>query len=129
MDLRIALQAPVYYHILIVDSEPYDMLAIPFDVSAAARLLDTLGSPVRLKVVRILAEGEISVTALAGRLGMSHSAISQHLKKMRERGVVRTRRSSQTIYYSLPTASPARILLAVVDRPLVLGTPNQTSSE
>lgn len=126
--MRVALHTPVYYYVLTDDSEPH-MLAIPFDVSAAARLLDTLGSPVRLKIVRILADGEISVTALAGLLGMSQSAISQHLIKMRERGVVQSRRSSQTIYYSLPAASPARMLLAVVDRPLVLGTPNHHTSE
>lgn len=74
------------------------MSTFSFDLKAASRLLDILGNPVRLEVVKILAEGEISVTALATRLGMSQSAISQHLKKMRDRGVVTTRRSAQTIY-------------------------------
>lgn len=95
------------------------MSTFSFDLEAASQLLNILGSPVRMKILRILEQGEISVTALAARVGMSQSAISQHLKKMRDRGVVMTRRSAQTIYYSLPEGSPASVVLAVVDGPTV----------
>jgi DNA-binding transcriptional ArsR family regulator len=95
------------------------MSTFSFDLKAASRLLDILGSPVRLEILRILAMGEISVTALAARIGMSQSAISQHLKKMRDRGVVMTRRSAQTIYYSLPAGSSASVVLAALDGPPV----------
>ena len=48
-----------------------------------------------------LLEGEQSVGALQGQLALSQSALSQHLARLREAGMVATRRESQTIHYSI----------------------------
>ncbi len=68
-------------------------------------LSDTLnlaGNNTRLKILYLLSqETDLCVCDLSDILGMSISAISQHLRKLKDRSIVNKRRSSQTIYYSL----------------------------
>lgn len=73
----------------------------------AARLLGAMSNPRRLIVLCELGHGERSVGALSRMAGLSQSALSQHLAKLRAQGLVRTRRDAQTVYYRLtsPTAS------------------------
>lgn len=66
----------------------------------------SLGNPHRLLVLCVLSEGEISVSELNRRIPLSQSALSQHLAVLRREKLVRTRRESQTIYYSV-TDGPA----------------------
>lgn len=65
-----------------------------------AALLSLLGNERRLLILGHLTEGEISVGDLAARVGLSKSALSQHLSKLRKYQLVSTRRHRQTIYYS-----------------------------
>lgn len=67
----------------------------------AVRLLKTLANEHRLLIMCVLAEGERSVNSLNEKIDLSQSALSQHLGMLRSQGLVRTRRESQTIYYSL----------------------------
>lgn len=70
--------------------------------SAASPILRAVANPQRAFIAIYLREhGEASVTDLERATGLSQSAISQHLAKMRSAGVVRTRRDAQTIYYRL----------------------------
>ncbi|HEV7417798.1 MAG TPA: metalloregulator ArsR/SmtB family transcription factor [Tianweitania sediminis] len=69
-----------------------------------ASLLSILGNTKRLLIVCLLVEGEMSVNRIAERVDLSQSALSQHLAKLREQGLVKTRREKQTIYYSLDSA-------------------------
>jgi DNA-binding transcriptional ArsR family regulator len=71
------------------------------NVAQAVNLLKSLANDSRLMIMCVLAEGELSVGALNERIALSQSALSQHLALLRDRGLVRTRRESQTIYYSL----------------------------
>jgi ArsR family transcriptional regulator, virulence genes transcriptional regulator len=66
----------------------------------AARLLAALANQKRLMIMSYLFQGELSVTALAERVALSQSALSQHLAKLRKLDIVGTRRDGQTIYYS-----------------------------
>lgn len=68
----------------------------------AARLLKALGNPQRLRVLCLLVEGERSVGQLHQALPeLSQSALSQHLARLRDEGLVRTRREAQSILYAL----------------------------
>jgi ArsR family transcriptional regulator, virulence genes transcriptional regulator len=67
----------------------------------AERFLKALANRHRLLILCELHQGELSVTALQQRIGLSQSALSQHLARLREDSLVSTRRHSQTIYYSL----------------------------
>ncbi len=65
-------------------------------------LLALAGNEVRLKIMFLLEEeNELCPCDLADILGMSIPAISQHLRKMKDGGVIEARRSGQTIFYSL----------------------------
>lgn len=71
------------------------------NITAAVNLLKALSNERRLKIVCTLYEGEKSVSELEEVIGLSQSALSQHLARLRRDGIVITRRSAQTIYYSL----------------------------
>ncbi|MDQ7078848.1 MAG: metalloregulator ArsR/SmtB family transcription factor [Robiginitomaculum sp.] len=59
------------------------------NVGRASALLQAMSNPKRLLVLCLLAEGERSVGALAERVGLSQSALSQHLARLREDGFVK----------------------------------------
>lgn len=76
----------------------------------AARLLKALANDNRLMILCVLAEGEASVGQLNKRIALSQSALSQHLALLRRDGLVKTRRASQTIYYSLIPGPAMRLI-------------------
>jgi len=67
----------------------------------AAGLLRAMAHGARLKVLCELSAGERRVGELVRASGLSQSALSQHLARLREDGLVTTRREAQTIYYDL----------------------------
>ena len=76
----------------------------------AAALLKALAHEARLMVLCQLAESERSAGALQQGSGLSQSALSQHLARLREAGLVATRREAQTSYYRLADPKAERIL-------------------
>lgn len=71
------------------------------NVQRASSLLKALSNEHRLLIMCQLVQGERSVGELVRLVGLSQSALSQHLARLRRDQLVRTRRSAQTIYYSL----------------------------
>ena len=70
--------------------------------SEVASVLKALANPHRLAILCHLAEvGESTVGALTGAIGLSQSALSQHLARMRQEDVVAFRRESQTLWYRI----------------------------
>lgn len=78
-----------------------DILALNARAEQAADLLRAMSNPQRLRVLCLLAEGERSVGEINADVDLSQSALSQHLAKLREEGLVSTRKEAQTVYYSL----------------------------
>lgn len=77
----------------------------------AAGLLKALANEKRLMILcKLLEEGEMSVMSLCDNVGLSQSAMSQHLAKMREEKIIDFRRDSQTIYYHVSSRDVNRIL-------------------
>lgn len=83
---------------------------IEHNVVDAASLLKALSNEKRLMIVCALTKGERSVGELEDLVGLSQSALSQHLAKLRKDQIVNTRRSAQTIYYSLADVATHRLL-------------------
>ena len=82
----------------------------------AIGLLKALSNENRLLVMCYLAEAqEMSVGELADRLGLSQSALSQHLGKLRDEGLVETRRQSQTIHYRVADPKAVQLLTLLHD--------------
>jgi DNA-binding transcriptional ArsR family regulator len=95
--------------------------ALESNAESAADLLAALANRRRLAILCRLVEGERSVGALADSLGIGQSALSQHLAKLREQGLVSTRREGQTIHYRI--ASPqAEAILATLHEIYCAGT-------
>lgn len=75
----------------------------------AADLLSAMANSRRLQIMRLLLVEEIGVGPLADRLGMTQSAVSQHLSKLRQQDLVTTRRHRQVVYYSSTSDAAAAI--------------------
>lgn len=90
---------------------PLDVLeARAEDVAAQLALLSNAN---RLMVLCHLLEGEQSVGTLQGQLRLSQSALSQHLARLRDAGMVATRRERQTIYYRIADVRVHRMIDAL----------------
>jgi DNA-binding transcriptional ArsR family regulator len=77
---------------------------------AAEAMLKAVANRNRLVILCELLKGERSVGALQTAIGLSQSALSQHLARLRADELVATRRESQTIYYSLSSKPITRLI-------------------
>lgn len=77
----------------------------------ASSLLKVMANECRLLVLCYLAEaGELSVGQLTDRVGLSQSALSQHLARLREEGLVATRKEAQTVFYRVCDPKAEQVL-------------------
>ena len=88
---------------------------------AKAEFFKTLGHPVRIRVLELLAEGERPVSELLADIGIESAHLSQQLALLRKINLVTTRREGNAVYYSLVSpaivdllASARRILTEVI---------------
>ncbi|GJL85658.1 MAG: transcriptional regulator [Micavibrio sp.] len=80
------------------------------NIEAVSTLLKAVSNNRRMVIVCALAKGEKSVGQLEKIVVLSQSALSQHLARLRRDGVVKTRRSAQTIYYSIKCTKAEQLL-------------------
>jgi DNA-binding transcriptional ArsR family regulator len=92
-----------------------DLSVMLHNAARAARLLKSVSNEYRLMVLCQLVEGEKSVGELERLVGLSQSALSQHLARLRRENIVHTRRQAQTIYYSLACDDTSRLIKALHD--------------
>jgi len=81
----------------------------------ASLFLKAMAHPNRLMILCFLCEGERSVSELEQLLALRQPTVSQQLARLREDGLVKTRRQGKTIYYSL-AGNDVRIVVESVDR-------------
>ena len=74
-----------------------------------ADICKTIANPNRQAILDMMRSGEITVTELVNKTGISQANLSQHLAILRSKGVVNTRRDGNNIYYSI---SNMKIILA-----------------
>jgi DNA-binding transcriptional ArsR family regulator len=82
----------------------------------ASQFLRNLANEKRLLTLCRLMEGECPVGQLADRVGLSPSALSQHLNRLRQDGLVETRRDGQTIYYRLADTRVEALIRLLYDQ-------------
>ncbi|MEM8795601.1 MAG: metalloregulator ArsR/SmtB family transcription factor [Pseudomonadota bacterium] len=85
-----------------------DMQETADEVSGYMKLL---GSPARLMILCQLVEGEKSVGALCDLLEMKAPAMSQQLARMRQEGILATRRDGQVIHYRIDDPNILKIMM------------------
>lgn len=74
-----------------------------------------LGDPTRLKILMALKHVELCVCDIAAFLGISESAVSHQLRRLRETAIVRHRREGQVLYYMLNDLHVEALLDAGID--------------
>ncbi len=68
-------------------------------IEQASRAMKAMSHPLRLKILCVLGDKEVSVQDIVEQVGTSQSNISQHLAIMRDKGVLRTRKDANRVYY------------------------------
>lgn len=88
-----------------------DLSQLQANAGQAAAMLRALGNERRLMILCLLIDsGEMSAGELAAEVGISQSALSQHLAKMREEGLVDFRREAQSIHYRIADPNAKRLI-------------------
>ena len=80
-----------------------------------AAILALIANPARLRILCHLSREEMQVGRLAEAVGLSQSALSQHLAKLRAGGAVETRRDRQAIHYRLANGEVRAIMDSLYD--------------
>lgn len=84
-------------------------------ITEGYRILKALGNEKRLEILYNLLGKELNVGQLEKLVGLSQSALSQHLAILRSENIVKTRREAQTIFYSIKSDKVVK-LLSIIDR-------------
>lgn len=93
-----------------------DLEQLQDSAAQAAALLQAVGNPNRLLVLCLLVKhGEMSVGAINELVALSPSALSQHLARMREEGLVTYRREAQTLHYRIDDPNVAKLIATLKD--------------
>ena len=79
-------------------------------IEQASKLLKAVANEKRLRILYYLTTKEMSVGEIESLVYLSQSALSQHLAVLRANNIVKTRRSAQTIFYSLKDARVKELL-------------------
>ncbi len=95
---------------IMFDLANFDITRFEASAGKAAGLLRALANERRLMILCQLADGELSVGELLPRVGLSQSALSQHLAVLREEAIVATRREGQVIRYRIADPAAMRVV-------------------
>ncbi len=97
------------------ESFALDLNRFQDSVRKASTLLKAMSNEHRLMILCQLTKGEKCVSELESIIGLSQSALSQHLARLRRDEVVKTRRSAQTIFYSLAGPEARAVIETLYD--------------
>jgi DNA-binding transcriptional ArsR family regulator len=100
---------------IMFDLSRFDLSLFEESAGRAASLLRLLANEKRLMVLCQLADGELRVGDLQARVGLSQSALSQHLALLREDGVVATRREGTAIHYRIADQAALRVIQTLAE--------------
>ncbi len=85
------------------------------DIERASRSLKAMSHPLRLKILCILGDREISVQEIVDQVGTSQSNISQHLGILRDKGILATRKDANRVYYRVGDSRTLRLISMMQD--------------
>ncbi len=99
----------------VFDLTRFDPTLFAESAARAAALLRLLGNEKRLMILCQLADGELTVGQIQMRVGLSQSALSQHLAVLRKDDVVVTRREAQMIHYRIADHAALRVIQTLAE--------------
>ena len=98
-----------------IDLTQFDRSEFEASAARAAVLLRSLANERRLMILCQLADGELSVSELRPRVGLSQSALSQHLALLRDEAIVATRREGQSVFYRLSDPAAMQVIATLAE--------------
>lgn len=87
-----------------------DMLVKEEDIDRASRSLKAISHPLRLKILCVLGDKEVSVQDIVDNVGTSQSNISQHLAILRDKGILASRKDANRVYYRVGDYRTLRLI-------------------
>ena len=97
------------------------------ETDAAVETLKFLSDGNRLRILRILSRRESCVCELIEQIGLTQPLVSYHLRKLRDAGLVRTRRKAQWVYYSIEPTAWRSLISPVLNHYLVTEFPPEAA--
>jgi len=79
--------------------DQFDLIETQEHIELAARALKAMSHPLRLKILCVLGQSELSVQDIVEAVGTSQSNISQHLAILRDKSVLRARKDANRVFY------------------------------
>jgi len=100
----------MYNKIDAVNLDPTILITRDEDIDRASRSLKAMSHPLRLKILCILGDKEISVQDIVESVGTSQSNISQHLAILRDKGILDSRKDANRVYYRVGDERTLRLI-------------------
>ena len=97
----------------VISADIFDLLGRSEQIGMAARAMRAIGHPLRLKILCVLGDGEVSVLDIVSAVGTSQSNVSQHLAILREKRIVGSRKSANRVYYRVADSRILRLIAAM----------------
>jgi DNA-binding transcriptional ArsR family regulator len=85
------------------------------DIRQAALAVKAIAHPLRLKILCVLGDQEVSVQDIVEQVGTSQSNISQHLSILRDKGVLATRKDANRVYYRIGDLRTLKLVVMMRD--------------
>jgi DNA-binding transcriptional ArsR family regulator len=98
-----------------IDLDLIDLRQFEASATRAAALLKALSNEKRLMILCQLGDRELQVGAIRPLVGLSQSALSQHLALLREEGLVATRREGQAVFYRIADPAALRVIATLAE--------------
>ena len=92
------------------DCGPSRLLARTEDIERASRSLKAMSHPLRLKILCVLGDHELSVQEIVDAVGTTQSNISQHLAILRDKGILASRKDANRVFYRVSDARTLRLI-------------------
>jgi ArsR family transcriptional regulator len=92
------------------DWDEVDLMDKDEHIEQASRAMKAMSHPLRLKILCVLGDKEVSVQDIVDNVGTSQSNISQHLAILRDKGVLRTRKDANRVYYRVGDTRTLKLL-------------------
>ncbi len=80
------------------------------DIDRASRSLKAMSHPLRLKILCVLGENELSVQQIVDAVGTSQSNISQHLSTLRDRGILDSYKDANRVFYMVGDSRTLKLI-------------------
>lgn len=84
-------------------------------IERASRAMKAMSHPLRLKILCVLGASEASVQEIVEQVGTTQSNVSQHLSILRDKGVLRTRKDANRVYYRVGDARTLKLVSLMRD--------------